>query len=192
MARPSLRSGLTAAKHLCLSLLVCSLAYPVLLVERGQASETQIYSLGQFLVSLKTQWKVNQREYARQQMSLHAQANKVRADLCREGDKQYCPPQAIAKKVDIKKLAHAVAVAETSNCTRGTGVSLNNCHGITSCKGGKCSPRPFASTQESFQTFEKLWLEKYGDRFPTINDARRYTATDGEWWLNTVKVAYGR
>lgn len=94
-----------------------------------------------------------------------------------------------AEPFDIDKLAHAVAVAETSNCTKGVGKSKNNCHGINACKG-YCI---YSSTTDSFTAFKSIWLRKYGARFPTWNDALKYTnGNDTKHWMYNVTRIYNR
>lgn len=98
----------------------------------------------------------------------------------------------VAYNVDLDALAYAIAIAETSNCTAGTGKSKNNCHGIFGVTNGKYGPRTFLSTADSFAEFKRMWLRVYGDRFPTLADAQKYTANEGTYWLRTVTVAYNR
>jgi hypothetical protein len=143
-------------------------------------------SLEREIIVLKRQWAENQRKHTHEQNRLHEEANLMRAQLCTMGRRQYCPG------VDIKKLARAVAVAETQNCTTGVGASMNNCQGIKQCQSGRCEFRRFESPEDSYAAFSELWLRGYGDRFPTINDARRYTANDGERWLGIVTTVYHR
>lgn len=115
--------------------------------------------------------------------------SRIRKNLCESGTMEYCDlPQA--KNVDLQRLAYAVAVAETSNCSKGTGVSKNNCHGIMECNRSSCSAKTFANTTQSFIAFQKLWLRAYGDRFPTLADAKRYSGGEGDTWLHRVRSAY--
>lgn len=101
--------------------------------------------------------------------------------------------KAHAAGVDLDKLARAVAVAETSNCTTGMGLTKNNCHGIMRWTNGKRSGRVFATTSESFTYFKSMWLRLYGDRFPTWDDAKRYTGNPHPSdWYGTVKLIYNR
>ncbi|MEK7218441.1 MAG: hypothetical protein AAB728_03160, partial [Patescibacteria group bacterium] len=108
--------------------------------------------------------------------------------LCTLGEQDYCPVQAA--NVDIRRLAFAVALAETENCKTGTGRSKNNCHGIMQCKGGRCGPRVFGSPTESYTEFERIWLKNYGDRFPTREDAKRYVDSEAIDWYKTVTAIY--
>lgn len=143
----------------------------------------------QMVAGLQKQWMETQD--AEEKMKIHHQANQLRAAMCSDGKKEFCP-KMVAKNVDIDRLAYAVAVAETSNCTAGTGRSKNNCHGIFGVTNGQYGPRTFATTDQSFEEFKKLWLTKYGDRFPTLQDAQRYSGGPGDSWLNRVTVAYQR
>lgn len=138
------------------------------------------------LTDLRKQWETNQQEFFAEQERLHTEADTVRTQLCEAGRLQFCPG------VDIKKLARAVAVAETQNCTTGVGATHNNCFGIKGRDGGVYAFREFASPEESYAAFEGIWLNGYGDRFPTIEDARRWTASDGEQWLGIVATVYNR
>jgi len=149
------------------------------------AAEISPDILEEELVSLQDQWAENQREFAKAQEFLHRKANNVRSSLCKAGRNQYCPG------VDLRKLAHAVAVAETSGCTAGVGVSKNNCHGITECSASGCRFKTFATTEESYVAFERIWLNGYGNRFPTIEDAIRYTDNpEPHRWYNVVTTIY--
>jgi len=173
-----------------LSLIQASLAEELQL-----PSELSLLPLEQVLTDLQRQWQTNTRNHAREQALLHRQADRLRATLCTTGKAEFCltKPQALqAKNVDIRKLAYAVAVAETKDCTTGMGVSKNNCHGIFGCVEGKCGPREFASKEDSYLEFQRLWLEKYGDRFPTLADAKKYTYSPGKTWLKTVRLVYDK
>ena len=63
--------------------------------------------------------------------------------------------------VDLDRLAHAVAIAETGNCTRGIGATMNNCFGIK--YHGKF--KKFSSPQKSYAEFKYIWKKSYG-KFP--------------------------
>lgn len=90
--------------------------------------------------------------------------------------------------VDLDKLCTAIAVAETSGCTAGVGLSRNNCHGLKA--SGQF--RTFASPQESQAACIDLWTRKYGS-FPTREMAKRYTGNDSpDRWLSVVTAVYNR
>lgn len=141
----------------------------------------------QLLAGIQAEWE--QTDEVEEKEKLHQRANQLRAEMCRDGQKQHCPLPPV-RQVDIDRLAYAVAVAETSNCTAGTGLSRKNCHGIFGYQNGTYGPLTFATTEQSFQEFKWLWLTKYGDRFPTIHDARRYSGGPGDAWLQRVTIAY--
>lgn len=94
-------------------------------------------------------------------------------------------------KVDLDRLARAVAIAETSNCTKGTGISKNNCHGIMSwTTTGKRYPRTFRTTVESYQEFKRIW-GKYYKLFPTHELAVKWTGDErAKEWLDIVIKNY--
>jgi len=99
---------------------------------------------------------------------------------------------ALAPKSDlnINKLAQCVAVAETSNCTTGMGVTRKNCHGIMTWKRGFREGRTFNSTEESFIAFKELWLRVY-KVYPNLALAKKYTGNDNaQRWLNIVNQCY--
>lgn len=90
------------------------------------------------------------------------------------------------KKLDnneIASLCRAIAVAETSNCTKGTAITHNNCHGI---KENHAFVR-FDSKAASFRSCEWNWKKHYRSEFPTITDAERWTNKDkATVWLDHV------
>ncbi|MDD4319432.1 MAG: hypothetical protein PHW10_03870 [Candidatus Peribacteraceae bacterium] len=139
------------------------------------------------LAGLKQQWTTNQREYAKQQQDIHEEAEKIREELCALGKPVHC------KEVNLDKLARAVAVAETQNCLTGVGASMNNCHGITECTSSGCGFKEFKSIEESYAHFKAMWVRAYGRRFPTIEDARRYTDNPNPHrWYAVVEDVYTR
>lgn len=98
-----------------------------------------------------------------------------------------------AEPANLDKLAVAVAVAETSNCTTGMALTKNNCHGIMTWASGRRTGRWFATRAESFAAFKSLWTRLYGGRFPTMADAKRYTGNDrAATWLGIVTAVYHR
>lgn len=94
---------------------------------------------------------------------------------------------------DLDKLAQAVAIAETSNCTAGYALTHNNCHGIKKgntypCKTKKGSKMcNFETKEESFVAFKVIWGKWYQNP-PTMADANKWTGRDrASTWLNNVK-----
>ncbi len=169
--------------------------------QSAEAQEEPPATPEQMLAELQKQWTENQtshedelraieREHRKEQLQLHETANEIRNALCEQGKKEYCPKEDIkGKYVDLDKLAYAVAMAETGDCTASRGSALlNNCHGFK-VKGKFLA---FKTKEESYEYFKKMWLRNYGDRFPTSYDARRYTAGTGERWLNVVTTVYNK
>lgn len=141
------------------------------------------------LSNLKTQWE-EESKLGTPSRHIKAQADRLRKALCEAGDVVNCPEYANipdAKNVDIDRLAYAVAQAETNNCKVGNSArEHNNCFGIKNGKGFKT----FRTQEESYLAFKKLWMTKYGDHFPTLQDAKKYSAGEGVSWLNRVTAAY--
>ena len=68
---------------------------------------------------------------------------------------------------DLDRLARAVAMAETNNCTKGYGKTYNNCFGI---KNGNTAPCPkvgknkmciYEKPEDSYIAFKKIWQRWY-------------------------------
>ncbi len=79
-----------------------------------------------------------------------------------------CPVHAAG--YDLDKLAKAVAMHETGDCTAKVGSALyNNCHGFR--KNNKFLH--FKAKQESYVYFEDLWQRNYGG-FPDLRLATAY------------------
>lgn len=98
-------------------------------------------------------------------------------------------PATTENTLDLDKLAYAVAVAETSNCTAGIALTYNNCHGILKADH---TPVAYASTQESFAAFKDLWSRLYVG-YPDWDLAYRYTGGDDtQIWLDNVTRIYNQ
>lgn len=94
----------------------------------------------------------------------------------------------------LDNLAHAVAIAETSNCTKGYALTHNNCHGIKKgntypCElkaGSKSKMCNFGTKEESFTAFKVIWGKWYHNP-PTLRDAKIWSGNDRPTtWLNNV------
>jgi len=95
---------------------------------------------------------------------------------------------APSRAVDLDRLARAVALHETVGCTRGVGLTHNNCHGIRQNGEWVYFPSFAASTV----SFKKNWLKHYGNHFPTFDDAVKYSGGDrADAWLKNVTKFYG-
>ena len=82
-----------------------------------------------------------------------------------------------------------MAMAETGDCTKGTGVSHNNCFGVKDFYTGEFVR--FDSKEHSYRNFKWNWKKNYGERFPTREDAQRWTGGDRvDNWLRIVEFYY--
>lgn len=98
--------------------------------------------------------------------------------------------------LDLDKLAYAVAMAETSGCTKGYGSSYNNCFGI---KNGNTAPCPkvgrnrmciYERKEDSYAAFKKIWAKWYRT-YPTRALASKWTGNDHpDRWLRAVNQYY--
>lgn len=102
--------------------------------------------------------------------------------------------QVETKEEKLNRIAYAVAVSETGNCTKGSGVSKNNCFGIMGWKDGKRFLRKYETKEASFYAFKKIWEEKYGGEIPNEKTAWKWvcganakTCPEAEIWLKNVK-----
>lgn len=100
-----------------------------------------------------------------------------------------CTVEWPAESVNLDKLAYAVGMYETSQCTNPgspTANARNNCHGSMR----KGSPITFASTDESTAFFKANWKKNYGG-YPTFAQARTYSGNDRACtWLKNVNRFY--
>lgn len=97
-------------------------------------------------------------------------------------------------QVDLDKLAYAVAMAETKNCTVGVGKSQLNCFGIRNgntapCKKEKNRFCVYDDPKESYEAFKIIWERWYGG-LPNIQKAKKWTATQPHEWLANVLHIY--
>jgi hypothetical protein len=102
--------------------------------------------------------------------------------------------QANTSQVDLDKLAYAIAMSETKNCTKGVGASQNNCFGIRNgntapCKVIKNRFCAYEKPEESYEAFKIIWSKWYGG-LPDIRKAKKWTATQPHEWLANVLHIY--
>lgn len=100
-------------------------------------------------------------------------------------------------KSHIDKLAYAVAMAETKNCTLGYGKMYNNCIGL---KNGSIAPCKrignnnmciYDKPEDSIAAFKEVWIKGYGGGYPTKRMAAVWTGNDRpDNWLANVKYYY--
>jgi len=90
------------------------------------------------------------------------------------------------KRLDMDRLARAVASAESSGCRSPVALRTNNCHGIT-LHGEYVQ---FSSTAESFSMFKRIWAKSY-KTFPDHALAARYSSEGAaDEWLCNVESVY--
>jgi len=97
---------------------------------------------------------------------------------------------------DLDKLAKAVAMAETGNCTKGYGKTYSNCFWI---KSGKTAPCPkvgknkmciYEKPEDSYEAFKVIWAKWY-KWHPNLVSAQRWTGHDNAVrWLSHVNHHY--
>lgn len=106
-------------------------------------------------------------------------------------EKKQETPKEVKPEVDLDKLAYAVAMHETKNCTVGNSASRNNCFWIMQWdKKGKRSFKSFSTKEESYEAFKTLWAKHY-KWLPTKAKARRYSGNDrADIWLANVNYYY--
>lgn len=99
---------------------------------------------------------------------------------------------------DLDRLARAVAIAETGNCTKGYGKTYNNCFGI---KSGRTAPCPkvwkskmciYEKPEDSYKAFKIIWAKWYKTH-PNLVSAQRWTGHDNAVrWLSHVNLHYNK
>jgi hypothetical protein len=101
------------------------------------------------------------------------------------------------EKSVLDRVAYAVAMAETKNCTLGYGKQYNNCFGIKSGNTAPCSKVGrnrmciYDKPEESYEAFKKIWVKWYGGGLPTREAAARWTGNDSpRTWINNVNFYY--
>ena len=87
----------------------------------------------------------------------------------------------LTKKFDINKLAYAVAMQETKNCTIWTG-RFNNCFWITNWNTAPCKRMvgrmcEYDTQEESYEAFKIIWSKWY-KWLPDIGKAKKWSWND--------------
>ena len=102
--------------------------------------------------------------------------------------------EIVSKVLDLDKLAIAVSIAETSGCTKGSGISKNNCFGIMKWVNGKRYLKSYKTKEESFEDFKRIWTNPkgwYKGRFPNEFLADKWTGkNNAAIWLDHVTNSY--
>lgn len=87
----------------------------------------------------------------------------------------------------LDKLAYAVAMHETKDCTLGWGLLYNNCMGVKKYRGGKLQPARYDSKTDAYIDFKNIWNRLYGSEIPTMKDAIKWSGNDrAEDWHKNV------
>jgi len=96
--------------------------------------------------------------------------------------------QNLLPKADpMDKLAMAVAMHETKNCTLGVGATHLNCFGIRKWNGHQLDWARYNSKKEAYIDFKEIWGRMYGTTTPTLANARRWSGDDrAVAWHNNV------
>jgi len=107
-------------------------------------------------------------------------------------------PDVKSEPTDLDKVAYAVAMAETKNCTLGYGKEYNNCFGI---KNGNTAPCDkigrnrmciYERPEQSYEAFKKIWVTHY-KIFPNLKMAQRWTGNSNpSSWIKNVKYYYNQ
>lgn len=93
--------------------------------------------------------------------------------------------------LNMDKLAYAVAMAETGDCTKGAG-RYNNCFGIMHWPNGVRTLRRYETKEDSYEHFKEIWSKHY-KTFPTYSMAVKWTGNDNpKRWLEIVNYYYER
>jgi hypothetical protein len=105
-------------------------------------------------------------------------------------------PEVKLLPYDIDKLAYAVAMAETHNCTEGYGLEYNNCMGIKNGNTAPCTKIGrnrmciYERPEDSYAAFKKIWSKWY-DGLPTLKKAQKWSGNDrAQTWLRNVNHYY--
>lgn len=98
---------------------------------------------------------------------------------------------------DLDKLAYAVAMQETKDCTLGNSAERNNCFWIMTWKRGFREYKRFETKEDSYKDFKRIWTTKWYIEWnwglPTIEDAIVYSWNDrAKIWLNNVLYFYNK
>lgn len=101
-----------------------------------------------------------------------------------------------ASDFDINKLAYAVAMSETNNCTKWYGKIYNNCFWIKNWNTAPCKKIGrnrmciYDNPEESYEAFVIIW-EKWYKTLPTLRQAGIWTGVDhAKTWRKNVLYYY--
>ena len=104
----------------------------------------------------------------------------------------------VEKVFDINRLAKAVAMAETANCTKWYWATHNNCFGIKHWNTAPCPWVPkmamckYDTPEESYEAFKIIWTKWYWE-LPNYEMAKRWSWDDRTWtWRTNVLHFYNK
>jgi len=181
-----------------------------MLEELYKAKGDDVYQLEQDLKLQVNEWCKIERRLADSKLSDYSKKkadytqseldrlNKKSRQVC--GDSLPAPETKIQEKkvavdmnnYDLDCLADAVAVAETSYCQAGSGLSRNNAFGIMTWKTGTRQLKHYNTCEDSWDDFKRIWSTHY-DVYPTMSTAVKWTGNDNpQRWLTNVNNAYQR
>lgn len=94
------------------------------------------------------------------------------------------------KSLDINKLAYAVRMQGTHDCSsKNSSARYHNCYGIMAKRG---SYQTFKTNEESTKRFKEIWLKHYMV-FPTLKQATKWSSPRAaKTWLKNVTYYYER
>ena len=134
----------------------------------------------------------------RERIALEKAKEKKPTKVTQKVEKTKEKPKELKTDIDLDRLAKAVAMAETNNCTKGYWKSYNNCFGI---KNGNTAPCPkigkskmciYENPEDSYEAFKKIWSKWYKTH-PNLNSAQRWTGHDNAVrWLSHVNLHYNK
>lgn len=93
---------------------------------------------------------------------------------------------------DLDKFAIAVSHAETGGGKKWSAITHNNAFGImTWDKNGKRSYKRYATLEDSYTDFKRIWRDKYGNKYPTMYAVKKWTGNDrANNWIKIVNSYY--
>lgn len=102
----------------------------------------------------------------------------------------------VSPSFDLNKLAYAVAMQETKNCSKWTWLNYNNCFWIKNGSIAPCERKSnsgfciYNNSEESYKAFKKIWSTAYVE-LPTLAMAERWTWKDrAKIWKANVLYFY--
>jgi hypothetical protein len=100
--------------------------------------------------------------------------------------------------VDLDKLWYAVSLHESGlpgkryPCATEWHKKARNCVSVMEYSTGKRKLKQYATLEDGKKDFKRIWAKYYGNRVPTLEDAKRYSGNDDSynWYSNVIRVYY--